>query len=76
LEDVIEKFTAAPRHILRLQASNIAEGSLANLTLFEQDTTWTFDKSFSKSKNTPFLGQTLRGKVRGVVNNGKQEWYL
>ena len=76
LEDIIEKFTSAPRHILRLQHQSIAEGSWANLTFFEQDASWTFDKSFSKSKNTPFLGQTLRGKVRGVVNNGKQEWYL
>ncbi|MCE7067930.1 dihydroorotase family protein [Dyadobacter sp. CY326] len=76
LENIIEKFTTSPRRILRLQEASIAEGSLANLTLFEQDTTWTFNKSFSKSKNTPFLGQTLRGKVRGVVNNGKHEWYL
>jgi dihydroorotase len=76
LENIIEKLTSAPRHILRLEQPDIKEGALANLTFFEKDTDWTFDKSFSKSKNTPFLGQTLRGKVRGVVNNGKQEWYL
>jgi dihydroorotase len=76
LENIIEKLTSAPRHILRLEQPDIKEGALANLTFFEKDTDWTFEKSFSKSKNTPFLGQTLRGKVRGVVNNGKQEWYL
>ncbi|MCF0061482.1 dihydroorotase [Dyadobacter chenwenxiniae] len=76
LEDIIEKFTSGPRRILRLQDPALEEGALANLTFFEKDTDWTFNKSFSKSKNTPFLGQELRGKVRGVVNNGKQEWYL
>ena len=76
LEDLVEKFTSAPRHILRLSEQSIAEGAFANLTFFEKDAVYTFNKSFSKSKNTPFLGQELRGKVRGVVNNGKQEWFI
>jgi dihydroorotase len=75
LDEVIEKFTVSPRHILRLPQTVIEEGAPANLTFFKPDVEWTFDKSYSKSKNTPFLGQRLRGKVKGVVNNGKQEWY-
>lgn len=75
LEDVIEKLTAQPRRILRLPAAGVAEGSAANLTFFDPHAEWVFGKTYSKSKNTPFLGQTLRGKVRGVINNGKQEWF-
>lgn len=75
VEDVIEKLTTAPRRILRLAQNRIEEGMKANLTFFETDAEWNFDKSYSKSKNTPFLGQKLTGKVRGVINNGKQEWY-
>ncbi len=70
VEDIIEKLTANPRRILRLPEESIAENQPANLTLFAPDETWNFDKSFSKSKNTPFLGQELRGKVVGVVNGG------
>ncbi|NIJ51434.1 dihydroorotase [Dyadobacter arcticus] len=75
LEDIIEKLTSAPRHILRLAENKIEVGAAANITCFEPDAKWNFNKSYSKSKNTPFLGKELIGKVRGVINNGKQEWY-
>ncbi|WP_031528633.1 dihydroorotase [Dyadobacter crusticola] len=75
VEQIIEKFTSKPRSILRLPATGIVVGDVANLTFFEPEAEWTFNKSYSKSKNTPFLGQTLKGKVSGVINNGKQEWY-
>lgn len=70
LEDIVEKLTTCPRKILRLPAATIAEDQPANLTIFAPEETWTFDKSFSKSKNSPFLGQELRGRVVGVVNGG------
>jgi len=75
VEDIIEKLTSRPRYILRLQERYIDENTDANLTFFEEATEWIFDKSYSKSKNTPFLGQNLKGKVRGVMNNGKLEWF-
>jgi dihydroorotase len=75
LDKIIEKVTTGPRAILRLPGVSISEGELANLTFFEPEAEWIFNKSYSKSKNTPFLGQQLKGKVSGVINNGKQEWY-
>lgn len=75
VDDIVEKLTAQPRRILRLPEVNVAEGAAANLTFFDPNAEWLFGRSYSKSKNTPFLGQTLRGKVRGVINNGKQEWF-
>jgi len=74
-EDIVEKLTSQPRHILRLEEIAIAEGSTANFTFFEPETEWVFEKTYSKSKNTPFLGQKLKGAVRGVFNNGRLEWY-
>jgi dihydroorotase len=75
IEDIIDKLTTQPRRILRLPVASVVEGSTANLTFFETEKEWTFAKSYSKSKNTPFLGKTLRGRVRGVANNGKFEWF-
>ena len=75
VEDIIEKLTTKPRHILRLEEISIAEGSVANLTFFEPETDWSFSKTYSKSKNTPFLGKTLKGTVRGVFNNSRLEWF-
>lgn len=74
-EDIIEKLTAKPRHILRLAEARIEEGAAANLTFFEPEAEWTFDKTYSKSKNTPFLGQRLKGTVRGVFNNQRLAWF-
>lgn len=75
VEDIVEKLTARPRYILRLKERSVSVGEEANLTFFNPDAEWTFDKSYSKSKNTPFLGTTLTGKILGVVNNGRSEWF-
>lgn len=71
LEQLIRPLTTAPRRILRLPAIHIAEGQTACLTLFDPDATWTYERSFSKSKNSPFFGQTLTGRVVATVHNGK-----
>lgn len=70
LEELIEKFTSQPRRILRLHALTLAEGQPANLTIFAPDEKWVYEKSLSKSKNTPFLNKELKGKVVGVINGG------
>lgn len=45
----------------------------ANLTLFNPDTAYTFtvDNILSKSKNSAFLRQQMKGKVSGIINNNK-----
>jgi dihydroorotase len=73
LEVLIDKCTTQPRRILQLPAVILAEGQAANLTVFDPDLEWTFTERDirSKSRNTPFVGHTFRGKALGVVNNGR-----
>ncbi|ADB42581.1 dihydroorotase [Spirosoma linguale] len=71
LPQLIEKLTTRPRQILRLPVTAIAEGQPATLTLFDPAGSWTYDRTFSKSKNSPFLGQTLTGRVIGTVHRGQ-----
>jgi dihydroorotase len=72
LENIIERFTTAPRKILSLPVPQIKEGENANLTLFDADVEWTFaEKNIkSKSKNTPFIGIKLKGRAIAVFNKG------
>ncbi|MEL1240413.1 dihydroorotase [Flavobacterium flavipallidum] len=72
LEKVIEKLTAA-KTIFGLENSPIIEGEKANLSLFNPEGTSIFTKAsiLSKSKNSAFLGQELKGKAYGIVNQGK-----
>ncbi|GAB2767122.1 dihydroorotase [Rhabdobacter roseus] len=75
VEEVVAKLTSRPRQILRLPAVSVVEGSAACLTIFEPEAEWTFTRSYSKAKNTPFLGQTLRGRVHGILNQGQARWF-
>lgn len=54
-------------------ASSIEEGEIANITLFNPNIKYEFSKSdiLSKSNNSAFLGQELKGKVYGIYANKK-----
>ncbi len=71
LETLIETITSGPRKILKLKEIKVAEGEIANITLFNPNKEWVFEKKHiqSKSANTPFLGTTFTGKVIGIINN-------
>lgn len=72
VEKIIEKLTSG-RAIFTTENLSIQEGNAANLTLFSNDTEWTFSKETikSKSKNSAFLGEKMKGNVYGVYNAGK-----
>jgi dihydroorotase len=73
LESLLNAFTENPRRILGIEPSIINEGQVANLTLFslESDTVLNEKNNYSKSRNSPFMGKALKGKVIGVVNGTK-----
>ncbi|GAB4055369.1 dihydroorotase [Spirosoma litoris] len=68
---LIEKLTTRPRQILRLPALSIAEGQSSCLTLFDPTSTWHYERTVSKSKNSPFLGQSFTGRIVGIVHHGQ-----
>jgi len=73
VEEIIAKFSSAPRKILGLPAATIEEKNLAELTIFDSEMKWKFEKQHirSRSKNTPFIGHEFTGKVLGIVNKGQ-----
>lgn len=70
LETIIDALTTNPRTILKLEQPKIAEGQQANITLFDPEAEWIFEKKSirSKSANTPFIGTKFKGKVIGIIN--------
>lgn len=72
LEKIIEKLTSA-KTIFGIENQVIEENSKANLSLFTTNNDWTFSKEniLSKSKNSAFLGQKMKGKAIGIYNNGR-----
>jgi dihydroorotase len=76
LELIIEKISNSPREILGLPLVTIKQGESANLTIFTSEgiSTFTEQDIKSKSKNSPFIGDKIKGKVLGTVNKGKVNW--
>lgn len=70
VEKLVHKFTVAPREVLKLPVPQMAEGCMANLTLFHPDKNWEFNErnNASLSNNSPFLGQILKGSVFGTIH--------
>lgn len=69
---IIDKFTSS-KSIFKIANHGLEEGAQASFTLFTLTGNHVFEKTdiLSKSKNSAFLGHSLKGKAYGVYNNGK-----
>jgi dihydroorotase len=73
LPKVIDLFTRRPADILKLEAGRLSVGAPADICIFDPEERWTYDarSGFSKSSNSPWHGQSLRGRVRWTLVNGR-----
>ncbi|MBF0479317.1 MAG: dihydroorotase [Candidatus Omnitrophica bacterium] len=73
LPQLIDKMSASPAKITGLSAKGkIAEGMDADLTVFDSEAPWQVKAAgfASKSKNSPFIGKTLKGLVLATICGG------
>ena len=73
LPRVIDLMTRRAAEILKLPAGTLADGADADVCLFDPNEKWTYDAKagFSKSSNSPWHGQTLTGRVKTTIVNGR-----
>lgn len=77
LEKAISKMTVAPARIMGMErwgySPSIAEGVPANMVVFDPDAEWTVDPTRfrSRSRNTPYAGWKLKGRVVHTIFRGK-----
>ncbi len=71
LMQVIERFTKGPAELYGYKPQGISEGEVADIIIYDIDNEFTFDKSLSKSQNTPFLGSRFYGKIKNVIIDGE-----
>ncbi len=74
LNDLIAKFTVAPARLLKLPKGTLSIGAHGDVTVFDPNEEWVYRRleSASKSKNSPFDGWRLRGKVTATIVCGKR----
>lgn len=65
-----------PARLLGLEAGRLSPDAPADLVLFDPDAPFQLNRDtlLSKSKNTPFDGARMQGKVRGTWVDGHRVW--
>jgi len=71
---VLSLLSAQPAGLLGLKGrGTLAVGSFADVVVFDPKAEWTYHarETRSKSRNTPFDGWTMQGKVRWTISEGR-----
>ena len=71
LMQLMERMSLAPARLYGLDAGYVAEGGPADLVLFDPAEAWTPQRFSSRSQNSPFLGQTLKGRIHATICRGR-----
>jgi len=71
-QQLIEKMSYNPAKILGIDRGSLKAGSVADITVIDPDKVWTVvaDQLASKSKNSPWLGETMTGATAATVVAG------
>ena len=66
--------TTRPSEILNLGKGTLSSGAEADVCVFDPNEKWLVkeDGFFSRSRNSPWIGQDLTGKVQATFVKGKQ----
>ena len=73
LETILERMSAGAARTYGLTEPAVAVGARANLVLLDLNASWRVEEGGfrSRSKNSWLLGETLRGKVRATIADGR-----
>jgi dihydroorotase len=73
LETLLERMSAGPARIFGLERPRIEVGATANVALIDTAASWRVseDAFRSRSTNSWLLGQTLKGKPRLTIADGR-----
>lgn len=71
LMQLMEKMSKNPARLYGVKYMGIVPGAPADLVIFDENEKWTVETFVSKACNSPFRGETLQGRVRYTICNGK-----
>lgn len=73
LPELIARMTTIPARIFHLPGGSLAPGQPADVVVFDPAARWTVDvnRFRSKSRNTPFAGWALTGRVARTIVEGR-----
>jgi dihydroorotase len=70
---LIRALTVGPAKLLNLDAGTLSVGAAADVTLIDPAAEWTIDAGhfLSRSRNTPFHGRRVRGRIACTIVSGE-----
>ena len=70
---LLELLITNPAKVIGIKPPSLRKGEKAEIVLFDPEEEWLVTEDFiqSKSKNTPFLGKTIKGRVKKVILEDK-----
>jgi len=73
LSALIDRMSSAPARLWKLEGGALARGGVADIVIFDPEATWTVEASRirSRSRNSPWLGASLPGRVRWTLVGGR-----
>ncbi len=73
LMNTLELLTSKPAGVVGIKKGTLEAGADADITIFDPDETWEVDPArfFSKSANSPWNYQSLKGRVKTTLVGGK-----
>jgi len=73
LSTLVDKLSRNPARILGISRGTLEPGAVADITIIDPDREWTVAAGSlaSKSKNSPFLGATMKGQAVYTIVSGK-----
>jgi dihydroorotase len=76
LSDLIAKYTVNPARLLKLNKGTLTVGADGDVTVFDPDREWIFERAetASKSANNPFFGWRFKGRAVATIVGGKKVW--
>ena len=72
LKEIIKLLTINPRNIMNFNSNLFKKGASVEITIIDPDHEWLFSEEniYSKSKNSPFIGEKLKGKIHYTLSKG------
>lgn len=71
--DLVKLTSYRPAELLKIDRGTIEVGKIADITIFDPNERYIYteDMIVSKSKNSPFIGKELKGKVKYTIVSGR-----
>jgi dihydroorotase len=71
--DLVRLTSYMPAKLLNIDRGTIEVGKVADITIFDENEKYIYTKEMivSKSKNSPFIGKELKGKVKYTIVSGR-----